>query len=87
MASASQVSARRHSRARRWAIVRTKLRTGRLLPDLAREFDGVRSPEEIRAYADAILAGYQDSPTGSARAVGTPPRVRVPAATGLDVMH
>lgn len=42
-----------------------QIRLRRLLPDLAREFDGVRSPEEIRACADAILAAYQDSPVRS----------------------
>ena len=37
----------------------------RLLPDLAREFLGVRSDGEIRACADAILADYEDVPVRS----------------------
>jgi arsenate reductase (thioredoxin) len=35
-----------------------QLRLERLLPDLAREFEGVRSDGEIRACADAILLEY-----------------------------
>ena len=35
------------------------------MPDLAREFEGVRSDGEIRACADAILADYQDAPVRS----------------------
>jgi arsenate reductase len=35
-----------------------QLRLARLLPDLAAEFEGLRSPEEIRACADAILDDY-----------------------------
>jgi arsenate reductase (thioredoxin) len=42
-----------------------QIRLGRLLPDLVREFDGLRSAEEIRACADAILADYQDAPVRS----------------------
>jgi protein-tyrosine-phosphatase len=42
-----------------------QLRLARLLPDLAKEFDGVRSDHEIRACADAILAEYQDAPVRS----------------------
>jgi arsenate reductase (thioredoxin) len=42
-----------------------QLRLMRLLPDLAREFDGVRSDAEIRACADAILADYADVPVRS----------------------
>lgn len=42
-----------------------QLRLGRLLPDLAKEFDGVRSDAEIRTCADAILAGYADAPVRS----------------------
>jgi arsenate reductase (thioredoxin) len=38
-----------------------QLRLVRLLPDLVREFDGMRTPEEIRACADAILADYDDA--------------------------
>ena len=37
----------------------------RLLPDLTREFLGVRSDGEIRACADAILADYEDVPVRS----------------------
>ena len=42
-----------------------QLRLARLLPDLAREFEGVRSDAEIRACADAILADYQEAPVRS----------------------
>jgi arsenate reductase len=42
-----------------------QLRLERLLPDLAREFEGTRSDAEIRACADAILAEYQDAPVRS----------------------
>ena len=42
-----------------------QLRLQRLLPDLAREFDGVRSDDEIRACADAILDGLADAPVRS----------------------
>ncbi len=42
-----------------------ELRLQRLLPDLVREFGGLRSDAEIRACADAILAGYQDVPVRS----------------------
>ncbi len=42
-----------------------QVRLQRLLPDLVEEFDGVRSDAEIRACADAILAGYQDAPVRS----------------------
>ena len=42
-----------------------QLRLVRLLPSLAREFDGLRSDEEIRACADAILAQYEDVPVRS----------------------
>ena len=38
-----------------------QLRLQRLLPDLAAEFEGVRSDAEIRTCADAILADYQDA--------------------------
>jgi arsenate reductase len=37
-------------------------RLERLLPGLAKEFDVLRSPEEIRACADAILDDYDDVP-------------------------
>ena len=42
-----------------------QLRLQRLLPDLVTEFDGARSDAEIRACADAILAGYQEAPVRS----------------------
>ena len=42
-----------------------QIRLERLLPDLAREFEGVRSDDEIRACADAILAEYQEAPVRS----------------------
>jgi arsenate reductase (thioredoxin) len=42
-----------------------QIRLERLLPDLAREFEGVRSDGEIRACADAILADYQEAPVRS----------------------
>ena len=42
-----------------------QLRLQRLLPDLAEEFEGMRSDAEIRACADAILAGYQEAPVRS----------------------
>jgi protein-tyrosine-phosphatase len=42
-----------------------ELRLRRLLPDLVKEFDGVRSDDEIRACADAILAQYNDAPVRS----------------------
>jgi arsenate reductase len=42
-----------------------QLRLARLLPDLVGEFDGLRSAEEIRACADAILADYDEAPVRS----------------------
>jgi arsenate reductase len=42
-----------------------QLRLQHLLPNLAREFEGVRSDAEIRACADAILARYDDVPIRS----------------------
>jgi arsenate reductase len=42
-----------------------QLRLMRLLPDLAREFEGQRSDQEIRACADAILGEYQEAPVRS----------------------
>jgi arsenate reductase len=38
-----------------------QLRLARLLPNLIGEFETVRSPEQIRACADAILARYDDA--------------------------
>ena len=37
-----------------------QLRLARLLPDLVREFEGIRSEGEIRSCADAILADYEE---------------------------
>ncbi|MGH2837933.1 MAG: arsenate reductase ArsC [Thermoleophilaceae bacterium] len=37
----------------------------RLLPDLAREFEGQRTPEDIRACADAVLVELGDAPVRS----------------------
>ena len=42
-----------------------QIRLERLLPDLAREFEGVRSEGEIRACADTILADYDEVPVRS----------------------
>jgi arsenate reductase (thioredoxin) len=42
-----------------------RLRLEKLLPGLAREFAGTRSPQEIRTCADAILADYDDVPVRS----------------------
>jgi arsenate reductase len=42
-----------------------QVRLARLLPDLVKEFDGLRSPEEIRSCADAILGDYQEAPVRS----------------------
>ncbi len=38
-----------------------QVRLAQLLPELAREFDGRRSPEEIRACADAILHRFDNA--------------------------
>ena len=38
-----------------------RLRLARLLPDLVEEFDGLRTPGEIRACADAILDDYDEA--------------------------
>jgi arsenate reductase (thioredoxin) len=40
-------------------------RLERLLPDLVREFEDGRSPEEIRACADVILAEFDEAPVRS----------------------
>jgi hypothetical protein len=42
-----------------------QVRLAQLLPDLAREFDGLRSASEIRTCADAILNRYDDVPVRS----------------------
>ena len=40
-------------------------RLARLLPSLVREFEGRRTPEEIRACADAVLGRFDDAPVRS----------------------
>jgi arsenate reductase len=40
-------------------------RLAMLLPGLVEEFDGRRSPEQIRSCADAVLARYDDAPVRS----------------------
>jgi arsenate reductase (thioredoxin) len=42
-----------------------QIRLEQLLPSLAEEFEGVKSPEEIRACADAILTDYDEAPVRS----------------------
>jgi arsenate reductase len=42
-----------------------ELRLLRVLPPLVEEFAGVRSDQEIRACADAVLADYRESPVRS----------------------
>ena len=42
-----------------------RLRLTQLLPRLGDEFDGMRTPEDIRACADAILSRYDDQPIKS----------------------
>jgi len=42
-----------------------QMRLVRLLPPLVNEFEGRRTPEEIRACADVILADYEDAPVRS----------------------
>jgi protein-tyrosine-phosphatase len=42
-----------------------RLRLTQILPALAQEFEGTRSPEEIRACADAILSDYDEAPVRS----------------------
>jgi len=42
-----------------------QLRLAALLRPLAKEFEGLRTPEEIRACADVILADYDDAPVRS----------------------
>lgn len=42
-----------------------RLRLEKLLPGLVAEFEGSRTPEEIRFCADAILAQYADAPVRS----------------------
>lgn len=37
-------------------------RPAQLLPSLVDEFEGIRTPEEIRACSNAILAHYADAP-------------------------
>jgi arsenate reductase len=42
-----------------------QFRLARLLPNLVKELEGLRSPDEIRACADAVLAKYDDAPVRS----------------------
>jgi arsenate reductase (thioredoxin) len=42
-----------------------ELRLARLLPDLVGEFEGRRTPEQIRDCADAVLCDYRDVPVRS----------------------
>jgi arsenate reductase len=42
-----------------------QIRLARMLPSLAEEFEPSKSPEEIRACADAILADFDDVPVRS----------------------
>jgi arsenate reductase len=42
-----------------------RFRLTHLLPTLAEEFEGSRSPEEIRACADAVLSRFDDQPIRS----------------------
>jgi arsenate reductase (thioredoxin) len=42
-----------------------QIRLARLLPAFAREFEPAKSPEEIRACADAILVKYDEAPVRS----------------------
>ncbi len=42
-----------------------QFRLARLLPSLVEEFEGLRSADEIRACADAILGDYDDAPIRS----------------------
>ncbi|CAN5167162.1 hypothetical protein BH20ACT20_BH20ACT20_05640 [soil metagenome] len=42
-----------------------QLRLGGLLPSLVEEFEGLRTPEQIRDCADAILSEYEDAPVRS----------------------
>jgi arsenate reductase len=42
-----------------------RLRLERLLPNLVEEFEGERTPEEIRACADAVLSEFDDAPVRS----------------------
>jgi protein-tyrosine-phosphatase len=55
-ARADEIRADRSGHARRLA---------QLLPNLVAEFDGIRTTEEIRACADAILDKYDDAPVRS----------------------
>ena len=42
-----------------------RLRLAQLLPQLADEFEGLRTSEEIRACADAVLARFDEAPVRS----------------------
>jgi len=39
-----------------------EFRLARLLPSLVEEFEGLRTPERIRACADAVLADFREAP-------------------------
>jgi arsenate reductase len=39
-----------------------QVRLAHVLPSLAEEFEGIRSPDEIRACADAVLSRFDDVP-------------------------
>lgn len=53
-----------------------QLRLMRLLPPLVTQFEGRRTPEEIRSCADMILADYDDAPVRSFVQVVADRRVR-----------
>ena len=58
-----------------------QFRLAHLLPSLADEFEGTRSPDEIRACADAILSRYDDVESARVRAgAGAAPDAGVSAA-------
>jgi len=59
-------------------------RLRKMLPTLVAEFDELRSPEEIRACADAILDRYDDVPGPLAHTfTGKPSGARLPAPRAL----
>ena len=55
-----------------------RLRLARLLPNLIEEFEAMRSPEEIRACADAILSEFDDA--GAQLRTGAAPTARPASA-------
>jgi arsenate reductase len=42
-----------------------ELRLGRILPQLVKEFETTRTPDQIRACADAVLCEFDDAPVRS----------------------